>query len=156
MAPRADRQSPCTLPTLSPLLRGCQIPVEGKSVAIQIVESEFARSPLSIVNLVRTAVDATLPIFVEECVWVLHQKPQADGPHFMLELKLHMEFDRVSAKPNVVRWIGLVSESQLEAKPLGVELNRPLDVARAENRVGFFEHAGSQISQFRDTDHPDR
>ena len=65
----------------------------------------------------------------------------------MLELKLHMKFDRVSAKPDVVRWIGLVSESQLEAKPPGVELNRPLDVARAENRVGFFEHAGSQISR---------
>ena len=64
----------------------------------------------------------------------------------MLELKLHMKFDRVSAKPDVVRWIGLVSESQLEAKPPGVELNRPLDVARAENRVGIFEHAGSQIS----------
>src|SRR5215467_5884821 len=79
MALRAGRQSPCTLRTLSPLLRGCQIPLEGKSVAIQSVESEFARSPLSIVNLVRTAVDATLPIFVEECVWILHQKPQADG-----------------------------------------------------------------------------
>ena len=58
----------------------------------------------------------------------------------MFELKLHVEFDRVSAKSDVVWWIGFVSKSQLEAKLLGVEFNRPLDVARAENRVGFFEH----------------
>jgi hypothetical protein len=55
-----------------------------------------------------------------------------------------VEFDRVSAKSDVVWWIGLVSKSQLEAKLLGVEFNRPLDVTRAENRVGFFEHCRSQ------------
>ena len=33
----------------------------------------------------------------------------------MLELKLHMEFDRVSAKTDVVRWIDFVFKSQLEA-----------------------------------------
>src|SRR5262249_60645822 len=55
-----------------------------------------------------------------------------------------MEFDRVSAKTDVVRWIGFVSKSQLEAKLLGIKLNRPLDVARAKNRVGFFEHCRSQ------------
>ena len=58
----------------------------------------------------------------------------------MLELKLQVEFDRVSAKSDVVWWISLVSKSQLEAKLPGVELNRPLDVARAKNRVGLFEH----------------
>jgi hypothetical protein len=34
---------------------------------------------------------------VEERVWVLHQKPQADRSHFVLELKLHVEFDRVGS-----------------------------------------------------------
>jgi hypothetical protein len=67
----------------------------------------------------------------------------------MLELKLHVEFDRVSAKSHVVRWIDLVSKSQLEAKLLGVELNRPLDVARAENRVGFFESQDTVQSEQR-------
>src|SRR5215831_19825968 len=55
-----------------------------------------------------------------------------------------MEFDRVSAKTDVVRRIGFVSKSQLEAKLLGIKLNRPPDVARAKNRVGFFEHCRSQ------------
>jgi hypothetical protein len=64
---------------------------------------------------------------------------QADGPHFVLELNLHVELDRVTAKSDVVRWIVFVSKGQLEAKLLGVELNRPLDVPRAENRVDFFE-----------------
>jgi hypothetical protein len=36
-----------------------------------------------------------LLVFVEERVWVLHQKPQADRAHFVLELKLHVELDRV-------------------------------------------------------------
>src|SRR5262249_17856201 len=79
-------------------------------------------------------------IFVEECVWVLHQKPQADSAHFVLELKLHVELDRVTAKSNVVRRITFVAEGQLEAKLLGVEPNRSLDVSRAENRMGLFEH----------------
>jgi len=73
-------------------------------------------------------------------VWVLDQKPQTDGPHFVLELKLHVEFDRVTAKPDVVRWIGFVSKGQLESKLLGVERNRSFDVLRAKNRVRFFEH----------------
>jgi hypothetical protein len=49
-------------------------------------------------------------------------------PHLMLELKLHVEFDRVTAKPDVVRWIGFVSKGQLKSKLLGVERNRSLDV----------------------------
>ena len=73
-------------------------------------------------------------------VWVLDQKPQTDGPHFVLELKLHVELDRVTAKSDVVRRIGFVAKGQLEAKLLGVEINRPLDVPRSENRVDFFEH----------------
>jgi len=119
-------------------------PGRSKSVAIQIIEGEFARAPLSIVNAIGSALDATLPVFVEKRVRVLYQKPQADGPHFVLELKLHMELDRVTAKSDVVRWIVLVSKGQLEAKLLGVELDRPLDVPRAENRVGFFEHCNSE------------
>ena len=103
-------------------------------------EGEFARSPWSIANAVGGALDATLPVFVEERVWVLHQKPQADRAHFVLELKLHVEFDRVSSKSDVVRWIGFVFKSQLEAKLLSVELNRPLDIPRTQNRVSFFEH----------------
>jgi hypothetical protein len=58
----------------------------------------------------------------------------------VLELKLHVEFDRVPAKSDVIRMIGFVSEGQLETKLLGVKRNRPLDVPRAKNRVGFFEH----------------
>ena len=86
-----------------PLLRACQIPVEGKCVAIQIIESELARPPRSVVDAVGSALDATLPVFAEECVWVLNQKPQADGAHFVLELKLHVELHRVTAKSDVVR-----------------------------------------------------
>jgi hypothetical protein len=81
-----------------------------------------------------------LPVFVEERVWVLHHKPQADRAHFAFELKLHVEFDRVSSKSDVVRWIGFVFNSQLEAKQLSVELNRPLDIPRTKNRLGLFEH----------------
>jgi hypothetical protein len=55
----------------------------------------------------------------------------------VLELKLHVELDRVTAKSDVVRRI--VSKGQLKAKLLGVELNGPLDVPRAENRVSFLE-----------------
>jgi hypothetical protein len=34
----------------------------------------------------------------------------------------------------------LPGDTYSEAKLLGVELNRPLDIPRAEDRVGFFEH----------------
>jgi hypothetical protein len=91
------------------------------------------------VNAVGIALNTPL-VFAEERVWIVHQKPQADCPHLMLELKLHVKLDRVTAKPDVVRWIGFVSKGQLESKLLGVERNRPLDVPPAENRVSFFEH----------------
>src|SRR5712672_2287415 len=130
----------CKLRRMPPLLRACQIPVEGKSVAIQIIEGEFARPPRSIANAIGSALEASLPVFVEKRVWVLDQKAQADGPHFVIELKLHVELDRVTAKSDVVRRIGVVSKGQLEAKLPGVELNGPLDVPRAENRVSFLEH----------------
>jgi hypothetical protein len=81
-----------------------------------------------------------LTVFAEERVWIVHQKSQADCPHLMLELKLHVKLDRVTAKSDVVRWIGFVPKGQLESKLLGVERNRSLDVPRAENRVRFFEH----------------
>jgi hypothetical protein len=103
------------------------------------------------VNGVGIALNALLTVFAEERVWIVHQKPQADCPHLMLELKLHVKLDRVTAKSDVVRWIGFVPKGQLESKLLGVERNRPLDVPRADNRVGFFEHcrleaAGGQIN----------
>jgi hypothetical protein len=81
-----------------------------------------------------------LPVFVEKSIRVLHQESQADRAHLALELKLHVEDDRVAAKPDVVRWIGFVSKGQLEAKLLRIEADCPLDVARAENRVRFIEH----------------
>src|SRR5262249_44279317 len=82
---------------LRPLLRVGQVAVEGQSVAVQIIERELARPPWSIANAIGTACDATLPVFVEERVRVVHQKPQADGAHLVLELKLHVELDRVTA-----------------------------------------------------------
>src|SRR5262249_43353869 len=47
---------------------------------------------------------------------------------------------------DIVRRIGFVSKSELEAKLLRIELNRPPDVARAENRVCFFEHCRCSAS----------
>ena len=129
------------------------MPVEGKSVAIQIIEGELARPPRSIANAIGSALDATLPVFIEKRVWVLYQKPQADGPHFVLELKLHVELDCVTAKSDVVRRIGFVSKGQLEAKPPGVELHRPMDIPCAENRVGFFEHCRHRNTVIADDVH---
>lgn len=70
---------------------------------------------------VGSTLDATLPVFFEQRVWVLHQKPQAYGGHFVFELKLHMELDSISAKRDIVRWFGFVFKGKPEAKPLGVE-----------------------------------
>ena len=61
----------CKLRRMPPLLRACQIPVEGKSVAIQIIEGEFARPPRSIAKAIGSALEASLPVFVEKRVWVL-------------------------------------------------------------------------------------
>ena len=104
----------CTALQSSPsLLYTCQITVEGKSVAVQIIEGEFARPPRSILNAIGSALNATFPVFVEKRVWVIYQKPQPGGAHFVLELKLHVEFDRVTAKSDVVRRIGFVSKRKL-------------------------------------------
>src|SRR5215831_4001289 len=116
------------------------MPIEGKCVAIQVIEGKFARSPRCILDFVGSAPDTTLPIFIEERVWILNQKPQANAAHFVLELKLHVELDRVAAKSDIIRCIGVVLKGQPEAKLLGVEPDRPMDVPRAENRMGFFEH----------------
>ena len=134
----------CKLWRLSPLLRARQIAVEGKSVAIQIIEGEFARAPRSTVNTIGSALDAMSPIFVDKRVRVFYQKPKAGGPHFVFELELHVKLDRVPAKSDVVRRIGFVSKGQLEAKLLGIELNRPLNVSCAENRVNFLNIADSE------------
>ena len=45
---------------------------------------------------------APLPAFVEECVWVDYQEPQAGSAHFMLELKLHVQLNRVTAKSGII------------------------------------------------------
>jgi hypothetical protein len=92
------------------------------------------------VNSVGIALNALLTVFAEERVWIVQQKSQADCPPLMLEPKLHVKLDRVTAKSDVVRWIGFVPKGQLESKLLGVERDRSLDVPRAENRVRFFEH----------------
>jgi hypothetical protein len=105
------------------------------------------------VNAIGSTLNATLSEFVEERIWVLYQKPQADGAHFVFELKLHVELDRVTPKPDVVRRIRFVSKRQLEAKLLGVELNRPADVAGTENRMGLFEH---HVPASRDRSSPRR
>jgi len=130
-------------PDIGPiLLRACQAAIESEGVVIQIVEGELARPPLSIVQEVGGALDATLSIIVEERVRVLDQKAQADCGHFVLELKLHVEFDCVTAEADIVRWIGFISKGEPEAKLPRVEFNRPFDVPRAKNWVGFFEHYG--------------
>jgi hypothetical protein len=64
------------------------------------------------VNAVGIAFNIPLTIFVGERVWVFYQKAQADCAHLMLELKLHVKFDGVAAKTDVVRWIGFVSKGQ--------------------------------------------
>src|SRR5262249_33685485 len=79
-------------------------------------------------------------VFGEECIRVSHEKPQANRAHLVLELKLHVEFDRVPSKSDVIRRIGLVPKGELKTQALGVKLDRALDVAGAENRVRFFEH----------------
>jgi hypothetical protein len=85
-----------------------------------------------------------LPVFVEDCVGVLDQQSQADGAHFMLVLKLHVQLDRVAAKSDVIWRIGVVSEGQIEAKLPGVEFDRALDIPRADNRMSFPEHGRLQ------------
>src|SRR6516162_8839212 len=103
------------------LFRAGQISIEGEGVAVQVIEGEFARSPRGILNGVGSALDPTLPILIEERVRVLNQKPQANAAHFVLELKLHVELDRVTTKSDIIWRIGVVLKGQLEAKLLGVE-----------------------------------
>jgi hypothetical protein len=56
------------LASLPPLLRRCQVSIESECVAIQVIEGKLTRPPCSIINAVRSALDTTLPIFVEERV----------------------------------------------------------------------------------------
>jgi hypothetical protein len=58
----------------------------------------------------------------------------------MLVLKLHVEIDSVTAKSDIVRRVGCVAKGQIEAKLPGVELDRLVDVARADDRLGLLEH----------------
>jgi hypothetical protein len=54
-----------------------RVPVKRKCDTIRIIEDKLAGSLWSIVNPVGSARDATLPVFVEQRVWVLYQKSQA-------------------------------------------------------------------------------
>jgi hypothetical protein len=117
-----------------------QVAVERECVTIQVVKSKLPCPPSGIADAVGTALDTTLPVFVEQCVRVFHEKPETNYAHLMFELKLHMELDRVAPKPDVIRWIGFVCKRELKAKLPGVELDGPFDVACAYDRVGLLEH----------------
>ena len=73
-----------------PVLRARQMIVERECIAIQVVQCEFTRTPRGIADASGTALDAALPVFFKECVWVLHDKAQANCAHLVLELKLHV------------------------------------------------------------------
>src|SRR3954464_6430438 len=105
------------------LLRATEVAVERECIPIQVVEGELTRSPRRIADAVGTALDAAFPVFVEECIGVLHEEPQANRAHLVLELKLHVQFDCVAAKSDVIRWIGFVPKRELKAKSLGIELD---------------------------------
>jgi hypothetical protein len=51
-----------------------------------------------------------------------------------------MKVDRITAKSDIIRRVGVVCKRELETKFLGVESDREFDVASAENGVGLFEH----------------
>ena len=123
---------------LALLLRAPQVAVERECIPIHVVEGELSRPPMGIADAVGTALDAAFPVFVEECVRVLHEKPQANRAHLVLELKLHVKLDCVAPKPDVIRGIGFVPKCELKAKSLGVELDGAFDVACPYNRVRFF------------------
>src|SRR5215213_5222718 len=72
-----------------------RLPIKGERIAIQLVEGEFHGPPGRIANAVGGAFDATSAVFIEERVRVLHEKPEPDRTHFMFELGLHVENDRV-------------------------------------------------------------
>src|SRR5882724_7088671 len=116
---------------LSGLFRAPQVAVERECIPIHVVEGELARPPRGIADATGTALDTVFPIFAEECVRVLHEKPQANRAHLVLELKLHVQLDCVAPKPHVIRWIGFVPKRELKAKSLGVELDGAFDVACA-------------------------
>ena len=64
----------------------------------------------------------------------------------MLVLELHVEFDLVTAKSDVIWRVGVVLEGELKAKSLGIELDGAFDVARANNRMRPSEHGDSSVS----------
>src|SRR6476659_6448387 len=105
------------------LLSVPQVAVECECITIWVVEGELTCSPRSIADAGGSALNAAFSVFVEECVRVLHAKPQANRAHLVLELKLHVQLDCVTPKPNVIRWIGFVPKRELKAKSLGVELD---------------------------------
>jgi hypothetical protein len=113
------------------LIRAHQVAVERECITIHVVEGELIRPPRGIADAVGTALDTALPVFGEKCVWVIHEKPQANPAHLVLELKLHVKLDCVAPKPDVIRWIGFVPKRELKAKSLGVELDGAFDVACA-------------------------
>jgi hypothetical protein len=78
-----------------------------------------------------------------ERVRIGDEKSQPRRTHFVLELELHVELDRVATETDVVRWIAVVGEGKLESKLSRVKRDRAGDVARAENRLGHPEHGRS-------------
>jgi len=137
------------------LFRTPQVAVEREGIPIQIVKGELTRPPRGITDAAGTALDAAFPVFVEECVRVLHEKPQANRAHLVLELKLHVQLDCVAPKPHIIRWIGFVPKRELKAKSPGVELDGAFDVACAQNWVRHFEHRKIPICKRRRVKRPD-
>src|SRR5438552_6302534 len=122
-------------------LRCAQIAVKRKRVAIRIVEGELARSPRRIAHTFAAAVNLAAAELSEEGIRVVNQESQTDCAHLMLMLKLHVQLDRITPEADVVLWFRLVIKRQSESQLLRVEGNRTIDVAGADDRVGFFEHS---------------
>src|SRR5437868_3390129 len=145
----SERRAPAPLGGQALLLRRGQASVEGERVAVRIVEGELARAPRLVLDAARRALDAALAVLGIEAVGVLDQEAEADGAHLVLVLELHVELGAVAAIADVVRVfrVGLCAavgaEGELEAQLLGVKVDRPPHVARAENRLGLLEHGTS-------------
>src|SRR6185369_9929547 len=104
-----------------------QVAVERERISIEVVKGKLTRAPRGIADAAGTALDTALPVLGEECVWIVHEKSQANRTHLVLVLKLHVKFDRVAPKTDVIRWIGFVPKRELEAKLLGVESDGSFD-----------------------------
>src|ERR1043166_7172300 len=114
-----------------------QLPIEGQCVVIDVVESEFARSPGRVAESIGGALDPALPVFAKERIWVCHQQPQPDCAHLMLELKLHVQLNRVAPESDVVGGVNVVLEGQRESKLVRVELRSEEHTPELQSRFGI-------------------